>query len=189
VDLVRSTRLDEEGVPQQITQIGLSPEREVKRYGVLAAVPETGSRIWEMTVGSFKSLGALPAAIPRTVKTIFNGEQRGADSLVSPVGIGQVAADQASEGDFASVLFLLAGVNLFLGIANLLPLLPLDGGHIAILGYEQARSWVARKLHRPDPGRVDLAKVLPVAYFVVIFMSTLFLLGLYADVTNPIQLP
>ena len=57
---------------------------------------------------------------------------------------------------------LLGGLNVFIGVFNLFPLLPLDGGHIAIAWYERARSWLAARRGRPDPGRVDYTKLLPV---------------------------
>jgi membrane-associated protease RseP (regulator of RpoE activity) len=83
---------------------------------------------------------------------------------------------------------ILAELNLFVGIFNLLPLLPLDGGHIAILGFEEARSRVYRVLGRRDPGRVDIMKVLPLTYAVVAVFVGLSLILLYAGITNPIRL-
>jgi membrane-associated protease RseP (regulator of RpoE activity) len=72
---------------------------------------------------------------------------------------------------------------------NLLPILPLDGGHIAILLYEEARKLVYRLLRKPVPGRVDLNKLMPVAYaFLLVFVGLTILL-LAADITNPIRLP
>lgn len=69
---------------------------------------------------------------------------------------------------------------------NLLPLLPLDGGHLAVLGYEKARQGVARLRGRPEPGRPDITRLLPAAYLVIAIFVGLSVLLLYADIVNPI---
>ncbi len=83
---------------------------------------------------------------------------------------------------------LVAGVNLAVGLFNLLPLFPLDGGHLAVLGFEQARHG-ARRLtgYRGPVKRVDLVKLLPAAYAMVAFFVVLSLLILSADIVNPIS--
>ncbi|MGH3744939.1 MAG: site-2 protease family protein, partial [Mycobacteriales bacterium] len=78
-------------------------------------------------------------------------------------------------------------LNLFVGSVNLLPLLPLDGGHIAIVWYEKARAFVARRRRRPDPGRVNILKVLPAAYSVFALIVLLSVILIYADIANPIN--
>ena len=90
---------------------------------------------------------------------------------MSVVGAGRVAGEMASQHSvpvarpvLSACSLLLAGLNLFLGLFNLVPLLPLDGGHIAGALYEAARRGIARLRGRPDPGYVDVAKLLPVAY-------------------------
>ena len=83
----------------------------------------------------------------------------------------------------------MAGLNLFVGVFNLLPLLPLDGGHLAVLGFEQARDRVRRVFgYRGALQRVDLTKLLPLTYLVVLLFVglTLFIAG--ADIVNPISL-
>ena len=86
------------------------------------------------------------------------------------------------------LLGLLASVNLLLFLLNLLPLLPLDGGHIAISWFERARSWVYAKLGKPDPGRVDYFKLMPLTYAVILIFGAFTLLTVTADVVNPITL-
>jgi len=85
-------------------------------------------------------------------------------------------------------MLIVAQVNFFIGIFNLLPLLPLDGGHIGILVFEESRSRLYRLLGRRDPGRVDLLKVMPVTYAVVALFIGLSLLLLYAGIVNPIHI-
>jgi membrane-associated protease RseP (regulator of RpoE activity) len=89
----------------------------------------------------------------------------------------------------ASFLLLIAGLNFFVGVFNLLPLLPLDGGHLAVLGYENARDRLRRlRGYRGDFQRVDFNKLMPMTYAVVLLFVglTLFIMG--ADIVNPIRL-
>ena len=83
---------------------------------------------------------------------------------------------------------LLGGLNVFIGVFNLFPLLPLDGGHIAIAWFEKARSWFAARRGHPDPGRVDYNKLLPATYLVILLFGGLTVLTLAADIVNPIKL-
>ena len=113
---------------------------------------------------------------------------------MSVVGAGRVAGEISSHEQtpvadrFFSLLLLLAGLNLFLAMFNLVPLPPLDGGPIAATLYEAARRGIARLRHRPDPGYVDSAKLLPVTYA----MATVILLAsvvlIYADIVAPVSL-
>ena len=86
------------------------------------------------------------------------------------------------------MIALLAGVNLFIALFNFIPLLPLDGGHIAGALYEAVRRGLARLRGRPDPGYVDVAKLLPVAYAVAMVLVVMGVLLVYADFVNPIEL-
>ena len=85
------------------------------------------------------------------------------------------------------MLLLIASLNIFFGAFNLLPLLPMDGGHIAVIIYERIRAWLARLRGRPDPGLVDMAKLLPVSFslFVVLVFFSLVLIA--ADIVQPDQ--
>ena len=124
----------------------------------------------------------MPNAIPRS-------RPRNSVETMDKVA-GEMAAQStvpASER-FFSVLLLIAGLNLFLGLFNLVPLPPLDGGPIAATLYEAARRGIARVRHRPDPGPVDSAKLLPVTYVMagVILVASLVLI--YADLVAPISI-
>jgi len=85
-------------------------------------------------------------------------------------------------------LMIFISLNVFIGIFNLLPLLPLDGGHIAIAWYERARSWLFARLKKPDPGRVDYFKLMPVTYAVILIGGAFTLLTVTADIINPITI-
>jgi membrane-associated protease RseP (regulator of RpoE activity) len=87
------------------------------------------------------------------------------------------------------VLLLIASLNIFFGLFNLLPLLPLDGGHIAVIIYERIRAWLARLRGRPDPGLADMAKLLPVSFSLFVLIVLLSFTVVLADIINPLQLP
>jgi membrane-associated protease RseP (regulator of RpoE activity) len=113
---------------------------------------------------------------------------------MSVVGASRVAGEVASEatvplGDrFLQLLMLLGGINLFVGMLNFVPLLPLDGGHIAGALYEGARRGLARLFHRPDPGYFDVAKLLPVAYVMAAVFLVMSVVLIYADIVAPVRL-
>ena len=101
----------------------------------------------------------------------------------------EVASVEAlSKGELPTFLMLLAVLNFFVGVFNLLPLLPLDGGHIAIAWFEKVRSFLFARLGRPDPGRVDYMKLMPVTYAVILIFGGFTLLTVAADIVNPITL-
>ena len=83
---------------------------------------------------------------------------------------------------------LLGGINLFVGMFNFIPLLPLDGGHIAGALYEALRRGAARVLGRPDPGYFDVARLLPVAYVMAGVILVMSLVLMYADIVAPVRL-
>ena len=112
---------------------------------------------------------------------------------MSVVGAGRLAGEATSQAPsladgFFFVLTLLAGLNLFLGVLNLVPLLPLDGGQMAGALYEGARRGVAKVLKRPDPGFVDIAKLLPLGYVMAGVILVVSLVLVYADIVAPVSI-
>ena len=102
---------------------------------------------------------------------------------MSLLGIVNVGTQLGEQQGWAGVLALLATVNIFLGLINLVPLLPFDGGHIAVACYEEIRSRISKK-----PYRVDMSRLMPVTYVVVFLMIGLFMSTLYLDAVDPVQL-
>jgi membrane-associated protease RseP (regulator of RpoE activity) len=100
----------------------------------------------------------------------------------SVVGIVRLASQAAHTG-LATVLELLAAINIFIGIFNMVPLLPLDGGHVAIAVYERLRSRKGRRY------RVDATKLLPATYLVVVLIMVLGVTAVYLDIAHPLANP
>src|SRR5439155_870753 len=117
------------------------------------------------------------------------GGHRDVDTPVSVVGASRIGGELISMGAWTNVLYLFAVLNLFFGIFNLLPLLPMDGGHIAIAWFEKARSWIAARRGRPDPGRVDYVKLMPITLAVISVLGVFVLLTVTADIIHPISIP
>jgi len=150
--------------------------------------------MWDLTVQSVKALVMLPVKLYHLVAdTLIGGQERSADSPVSVVGAsrlgGDIAAmDEPMTAKVATFLGLAASLNLFLFLFNLLPVLPLDGGHVAGALYEAVRRRVARWRGRPDPGPVDMARLLPVAYVVAGALLLMGVIVIWADLVKPISL-
>ena len=143
---------------------------------------------------SVEKLVQIPERIPQVFRAAFLGEQRDPNGPVGVVGVGRISGEVFAEQDFTGMqklslfLSLLASINLVLFLFNLLPIYPLDGGHIAGALYEKARAVVAQLRGRPDPGPFDIARLMPVAYLVAGVFLVLSALLVVADVVNPITL-
>ncbi|MER2091525.1 MAG: site-2 protease family protein, partial [Saccharopolyspora rectivirgula] len=168
--------------------LGLTPTMQLVKQD-LGGVVET--------IGGFVSLTAqkvveLPQRIPDLVSAIAGGE-REQDTPVSIVGASRLGGEVLASEEFGGfddrimVMFnLLAGVNLSLFVLNMLPILPLDGGHIAGALWESVRRGFAKLTRRPDPGPFDTAKLMPLAYAVSLLFIAYSLLIVVADIVNPV---
>ncbi|WP_329455358.1 M50 family metallopeptidase [Streptomyces sp. NBC_01497] len=151
------------------------------------------NRMGGMIGDSVDRLVDLPSKIPGLWGAAFEGKQRDADSPVGVVGAARIGGEVMTlhvpaESQLAMMLFLLAGFNLSLFLFNMVPLLPLDGGHIAGALWEALRRNIARVFSRPDPGPFDVAKLMPVAYVVAGLFVCFTALVLIADVVNPVKI-
>ena len=113
-----------------------------------------------MFEGTFTALKKFPEKVPK-LWAALTGSERDPETPISVVGASRIGGELFEQGELPTFLLVLAGLNFFVGIFNLLPLLPLDGGHIAIAWFEKVRSWLYARLGRPDPGRVDYYKLMP----------------------------
>ncbi len=170
--------------------VGIGPEFAWVSQPV-TAVPQY---MWDLTVRSVTALVMLPVRLYELVTdTLIGGGDRSIDSPVSVVGVTRIGGDVAAMDEpimakAATFLGLAASLNLFLFLFNLLPVLPLDGGHVAGALYEAVRRRMARLRGRPDPGPVDIARLLPVAYVVAGALMAMAVVVIWADLVKPISL-
>jgi membrane-associated protease RseP (regulator of RpoE activity) len=136
----------------------------------------------------------LPQRMVDVANAAFGPGERDPNGPISVVGVGRVAGEIAAIDEIpvidkaAGLIGILASLNIALFVFNMVPLLPLDGGHIAGALYEALRRGFARLRRRPDPGYVDVAKLLPIAYVVasaVLVMGVVLIVG---DLVVPIHL-
>ncbi|MER7841428.1 site-2 protease family protein [Streptomyces sp. NPDC096040] len=169
--------------------LGFSAASGIVRQDLGESVTWMGDRLGE----AVDSIAGLPGKIPALWNAAFDGAPRQPDSPMGVVGAARVGGeiftlDIPPTQQLAMALMLVAGFNLSLFLFNMLPLLPLDGGHIAGALWESLRRNLARVLRRPDPGPFDVAKLMPVAYVVAGVFICFTILVLIADVVNPVKI-
>jgi membrane-associated protease RseP (regulator of RpoE activity) len=156
--------------------------------------------VWDAVAQTAGVVLAIPAKMAGVVESAVTGTQRDPNGPISLVGIGRAAGQAASAEPgggggqaptlvdrFLTLLSLIASLNIALFVFNLIPLLPLDGGHVAGALWEGLRRRIARWRDRPDPGPVDIARALPVAYGVASLLIGMSVLLIYADIVNPVN--
>jgi membrane-associated protease RseP (regulator of RpoE activity) len=188
-DVPEGTRLSDitEADLEEVGVLGITQEPPRVTYGPAEGVGLAADQTAFMFQGTVQALSRLPERVPQLVEAVFGGT-RDQETPMSVVGASRIGGELFDRGELPTFLMLLAALNFFVGIFNLLPLLPLDGGHIAIAWFEKARSWLYARFGRPDPGRVDYYKMMPVTYVVIVIMAGFFLLTVAADIVNPIRL-
>jgi len=169
--------------------LGFTPASRLATGGPLYTLGQMGT----MTGQTVKALGTLPVKVWGVAEAIAGVKPRAIDSPVSIVGGGRLAGETVSQKGFPLVdkavflLMLIAGFNFFIGMFNFLPLLPLDGGHIAGALWEAVRRRLARLRGRPDPGYVDVAKLLPIAYGVAACLLVMGVVLIVGDLVVPLH--
>jgi membrane-associated protease RseP (regulator of RpoE activity) len=169
--------------------VGVRPDVEYVRQSWSSVPPY----MWDITVRSVQALISLPVRLYELVSnTLIGGQERAIDGPVSVVGVSRLGGEIAAMNEpftakAATFLSLAASLNLFLFLFNLLPVLPLDGGHVASATYEAIRRTFAKLRGRPDPGPVDTARLLPVAYVVAGLLLAMGVIVIWADLVKPIS--
>jgi membrane-associated protease RseP (regulator of RpoE activity) len=164
---------------EDIGFFGVSPAVVDVREGPIAAVGTAASDLWFATRENVRGLGELVTNFGSYLGAVFGADSEVLDRVrpVSVIGLTQIGQEASRTSGIAATLGLIAWVNVFVGLLNVVPLYPLDGGHFAVALYEKAR------------GRApDVRKLLPVAAAVFLFIVLLGLLGVYFDIVNPISL-
>ena len=171
---------------------GVSPTSYVPEPGALGSLKEAPLAVADLTKESVSALGRMFSleGLRSYRDTLAGsdsgdgaGDDTGTERFVSPVGFGRLA-NQAVVAGWVSTFFLLISINVFVGIFNMVPLLPFDGGHVAIATYERVMSTIRRRRVQ-----VDVAKLLPLTVAVVGILAFIFLSALFLDVSRPIPDP
>jgi membrane-associated protease RseP (regulator of RpoE activity) len=166
----------------------------LKRSGIVESSSNAFTVTRSLIVESVKSLFSLPSKIPALWGQTVRGEERDANGLVGVVGVARVSGEAIGSSEltgserWATFLLIIASLNIFVGIFNLLPILPLDGGHMAVAIADEIRALYARMRGRARPAAIDVTVLTPVTMVVFVILACLTLLLLVADVINPVTL-
>jgi len=197
-----------DGVEQTLTVTPRAKTVNKKKYGFIGIVNAVGSNrlnlidtisnsaviTKDVAVNSVTSLFSLPNKIPSLLKQTFGNQKRDPNGLVGVVGVARVSAQTASDPNMrwrdklTTFLMIIASLNIFVGVFNMFPLLPLDGGHMAIATIDGFRRWRARSKGEPRPKPFDIEKMMPFTLAVIVVLVGLTLLLLAADIFNPVTL-
>jgi len=166
-------------------------EKPFIRLGPFSSVAYAGSMFGEVLDLSGQAAAKLPAALPDLFRA--NRAKTAGGDVSSVIGAANDAGQVVEAGGgwqytVSALLLIVISLNIFVGAFNLLPLLPLDGGHLAVVIYERIRAWLARLRGRPDPGLVDMQKLIPVSVGVFALLVGLGLILIAADIFNPVHL-
>lgn len=177
---------------RSVPYLGVDRAVVYRRSGFFGSWGYAGDQFANTLTSSVSAIGRLPSALPDLFSA--NRSSTAAGQVSSVVGVGEVTGDvvQAAlpwQAKVTVVLFLVASLNIFVGAFNLLPLLPLDGGHLAVVIFERLRAWFNRLRGRPDPGLVDIQRLVPVSLLVFAVLVGFSTLLIAADIVNPVHLP
>jgi membrane-associated protease RseP (regulator of RpoE activity) len=184
--------VDEDGNPivEYVGFVGIGSSFVNQRQSVTTVLPA----VWDNVVGVVRIIVTLPERLVDVAQAAFGTQERDPNGPLSVVGVGRIAGEIASVDSLAvrdrvsSLIGILASLNVALFVFNLIPLLPLDGGHVAVGLYEGAKRRIYRALGKSDPGPVNASKLIPVTLVVVGILGSMSLLLMYADIVNPIRL-
>ncbi|WP_026425316.1 M50 family metallopeptidase [Actinokineospora inagensis] len=170
----------------EVGAIGVGPGGTL-HYGPIAAIGGTTKFTGQLFASTWEGLMKFPQKIPAVLRAI-GGEQNDPERPVSVVGASIIGADAVEQGVWQIFVLMLAALNFFVGVFNLLPLLPLDGGHIAVVLYERVRDVIRKARGKAPAGPVDYNRLAGITMVLVILGGAVVLLTVTADIVNPIRL-
>ncbi len=177
-------------VTEEVGFLGIGSETAIVPQPITAVLPTVGDRIG----GIVTVIGQLPQRLVDVANAAFGNAERDPNGLIGVVGVGRIAGEISSLSDVplatraAGLAEVLASLNIALFVFNLIPLLPLDGGHIIVALFEGVRRGFAKLFKRPAPGPIDATKIIPVTLVVTVLLGAMTLLLLYADIVKPISI-
>lgn len=175
---------------QEVGFIGIGPTSELTPGTIGEVLPTVGESLQRIGATLIK----LPARVYGVAVTLVTNGERDANSPVSVVGVGRIAGEIAAHDQIilrdkaASLVSLVAQMNLMLFAFNLIPLLPLDGGHVLGALWEGFRRKSAKLLGRPAPGPFDPVKLLPLTYLVAGAFLLMTVVLVAADIFKPVSI-
>ena len=174
--------------------LGIVTKVGIKREGFVQASKDATSASGTLIRESVKALIALPTKVPQLIRQTFGHEKRDPNGLVGIVGAARVSGDAVSSNKLSNTerigtfILLIASLNIFVGLFNLLPLLPLDGGHMAVAIADEIRAFFARLRGKPRPAGIDVNVLTPITMGVFAVLAVLTVILLIADIFNPVSL-
>ncbi|TRZ84881.1 MAG: RIP metalloprotease [Streptomycetaceae bacterium] len=174
--------------------IGIVNTIATVRSDPVGAIKQSTTMTRTFLTSSVTSIGALPGKVPQLWKQTIGGATRDPEGLVGVVGVARVSGQAVGSTKLtnserlATFIMIIASLNIFVGVFNLLPILPMDGGHMAVAIADEVRAFFARLRGRPRPAAIDVAVLTPLTMVVFVILAGLTLLLLVADIVNPVNL-